>query len=90
MVKLSTMQIGRLAIVRGETEAAEERNREAARRGKFRRSLVGKVAAPDRTYYGLEKRGLVEKDATVPGVPVGQFLWTVTEAGRQALDDRTA
>jgi hypothetical protein len=88
MAKLSTAQFGRLAIIHGNEISADEENRRRAERGKFRRVPRGEVAPGDRTRFGLERRGLVDKSATAPGLNPGEFLWTVTEAGRKALNDR--
>ena len=80
----------RLRMTVADTDYYARRNREERARGKARGPyLEGRQAKPDRTYYALEKRGLVDKSASAPGLKAGQLLWTPTEAGRkEAARDR--
>jgi ABC-type Fe3+ transport system substrate-binding protein len=84
MLKLSERQRGKLLVIEGDMAGAVSRNGAAAKRGKFRREPVGHVAAPERTLYALERRGLVAK-APLPDSATA-LLWTLTPEGKESLD----
>ena len=84
MPKLSDRQRNTLLLIEGDMAGAVARNGAAAKRGKFRREPVGRVAAADRTLCALERRGLVTK-APLPNSAMA-LLWTLTPEGKEALD----
>lgn len=84
--KPSPRMVARLGMVAGWEWQADRENEKRKRQGRFRRMLRGRVAKPDRTDFALEKRGLLDKTASAPGLLPGEFLWTLTEEGRKHLD----